>query len=122
MIQAGPVASDIICESATATNASLVTVPAGRWATIDISLTVTAALAGTASASVTWTPSGTGTGPATNKTIARCTATGLATAGADNSSYITALLYGGDTGASGTIGYTAPSSGSGTCAINGFLL
>jgi hypothetical protein len=31
-------------------------------------------------------------------------------------------VYGGDLGSSGTFGYTAPSSGTGTCVINGTLL
>src|ERR1051326_491962 len=91
MIQAAPVASDIICESATATNSSMITVPAGRWATFDIALTVTVAVAGTGTGTVTWTPSGAGTGPATTKTIAKCVATGIATAPASNSTYITEI-------------------------------
>lgn len=120
MIYATPLASDIVCNSATATTSNLISIPAGRWYTCDIALTTTAALAGTAAATVTFTPNGTGTGPATSKVVARCSTTGLLASATGNSSTISAIFYGGDDGAQ--LDYTAASSGSSTCTIDGFLI
>lgn len=120
MIYATPLATDITCASATATTSNLVSIPAGRWFTCDIALSVTAALAGTASASVTFTPNGTGTGPSTSKVVARCSTTGLLASATANNSTISAVFYGGDSGAQ--LDYTAASSGTSTCVIDGFLI
>lgn len=122
MIGTVPVSSvsDILADSATVTTSSLITIPAGRYYSADISLTVTAPLAGTASASVTFTPVGTGAGPATTKVLARCTGTGLLSATANNNSYTGIFVYGGDSGAH--LDYSAASSGASTCTINGFLM
>lgn len=98
----------------------MITIPAGRWYTCSMSVTVTAPLAGTQSGIITFTPSGTGCGPSTTKVINRCVATGLATATGGNNSPIDAVLYGGDSGA--ILSYTASGSGSSTCVINGYLL
>lgn len=117
MILATPAAGDLVNASATATNASLISVPPGKWLTMDIQLAATQNGVGTAAPNVTWTGSGTGFGPA-NGTLARLNVGGLLGITVSDSNTTTALVYGGDSG--GTIGYTA--GGSSTCTINGFLL
>lgn len=120
MIAVTPNASDIIAESATATTASLVVIPANRWFCGQVNLSATAALAGTAAPTLTFVPNSTGAGPATTKVVARVVSTGLLAAASANSIDTDVVFYGGDTGAH--LDYAAAASGSSTCSINGFFI
>lgn len=117
MILVSPPASDLINASATATNATLITVPAGRWFSADVQLSATQSGAGTASPNVTWTGTGSGFGPA-NGTLARINVGGLLGIINGDSNTTEILVYGGDSG--GTIGFTASGTSS-SVTINGFL-
>lgn len=120
MIAVTPNATDILAASATATTASLITIPANHWFCGQIALSATAALAGTAAPTVTFTPSGTGTGPTTTTVVARTVATGLLAASTSNSTVQDVVFYGGDSGAH--LDYTAAAAGSSSCVIHGFVI
>ena len=122
MIYSNPSAADTINASATATTTGIVTVPGTRWLTADVQLSTTVAVAGTSTPTVTYVvPGGTaGAAPANGSTLARVTATGLATAGAGATGYTTILVYGGDNGC--TLNFTAGAAGTSSVTINGFLI
>lgn len=123
MINLFPPASDIVNASATATTASIVTIPGGRWFTADIQLSASVAgVAATCTPVVTYTVPGgtTGAAPATGSTLARVSATSLIGTSAANSSMTEILVYGGNNGC--TIDFTAGASGSSSVTINGFLI
>lgn len=119
MILASPPASDIINASATATNASLISVPAERWLTANVQLSAVQSGAGTASPNVTWTATGSGFGPASGSTLARIVVGGLLGIINGDSDTTEILVYGGDSG--GTISFTASGTSS-SVTINGFLM
>lgn len=122
MINALPAASDIINASATATTATMITVPGGRVFTATVQLSASISAVGTSVPTVTWTvPGGTsGAAPATGSTLARLTLTGLNLTTVSDSDSTEILVYGGDNGC--TIGFTAGATGSSSCVINGFLI
>lgn len=118
MIIVAPPASDLINASATATNASLISVPAGRWYSANVQLSAVQSGVGTAAPNVTWTGTGTGYGPA-NGTLARITIGGLLGIISSGSDTTEILVYGGDNG--GTIGFNASGTSS-SVTINGTLI
>lgn len=122
MIQAVINPVDIVNASATATTASIVTVPGGRWLTADVQLSASVAVAGTSSPSVTYVvPGGTsGAAPANGAVLARVTAAGLLAAASATTSMTEIYVYGGDNGC--TINFTAGAAGSSSVVINGFLI
>lgn len=117
MIISKPAAGNILCGSATATG-TVVTVPAGVWYTCDISVSAAQAVAGNATPTVTWNPVGAGAGPAVATVVARTVAAGLATGVSSNSSTVSFIGYGGDSGA--TLDFTA--SGASACTVTGFVI
>lgn len=118
MFLATPAAGDLINASATATNANLISVPAGRWLTANVQLSAVQSGIGTASPSVTWTGAGTGFGPASG-TLARITIGGLLGIISSGSDTTEILVYGGDNG--GTVGFNASGTSS-SVTVNGTLL
>lgn len=122
MILASPTNTDIVNASATATTASIVTVPGGRWLTANIQLSTSVAVAGTSVPRVTYVvPGGTsGADPANGSVLARLTVTGLALTTVTDSDTTEILVWGGDNGC--TLDFTAGASGTSSVTINGFLL
>lgn len=84
MFAGSPSSSEVLANSRT-TSGTLITVPAGKWYTGNLTVGVTASGAGTFSPTVAI--SGTGGGPSDATVIGRATATGVALLGpvADNS-------------------------------------
>ncbi len=118
MIIATPFSNEIINASATASNASLVSVPAGRWFTASVQLSAIQSGAGTASPFVTWTASGSDFAPASGSILSRINVGGLLGIISSDCNTTEIFVYGGDSG--GTIGYT--SGGTSSVVINGFLI
>src|SRR6476661_411561 len=119
MIIAKPDASDILCGSVTGAG-TIVTIPAGRVYTCDITISATQSIAGTSKAVVTFTPKGANCGPATTTAVAHCIVMALATSVTTNQTHITAVFHGGDSGADLSLATGGASAVS--CAITGFLL
>ena len=121
MIYAKPLPADILCAAATATTATLVTVPANRWYTADVSVSVSngSALIA-ASPAVTWTPNDATAGPSTTTVLARATADSIASAPQQNSILTGILVFGGGLG--GVLSFALNSATNASVTINGFLL
>jgi hypothetical protein len=119
MIVQTPGSSDIVNASATASNSTLVSVPAGRWFTADVQLSAVQTNAGTAAPSVTWTASGSDFAPASGSTLARIEIGGLLGLTNSDSNTTEIFVYGGDSG--GVIGFNASGTVS-SCVINGILI
>jgi hypothetical protein len=102
--------------SATATG-SVVTLPANRYFSCDIQLSVAQSGAGTATASVQYNTSGGTFSPADNSIVARIQAVGLLGVSSANADTVTLAGYTGSGGA--TLDFTL--SGTGSCVINGVL-
>ena len=121
MIVANPSASDILCNSTVAAG-TVVTIPANRTYTCDISITTTQTVAGSSTATLTFNPKAgsTGTGPDSATVVLRCTATGLASSVGTNNTYITAVYNGGSAGA--TLDFALGGATSASCSISGFLI
>lgn len=122
MIISKPNSGEIICKSATATTAGLVTVPAGRWYTCTIALAVTVTVAGTSTPTVTITAAGGSTGvqPDSGTVVAGITAAAVATNSGQDSNTFELICFGGTNGA--TLDYAVTSATASRCIINGFLL
>jgi hypothetical protein len=121
MITSKPVAADILCASAIATTATLVTVPAGRWYTADVSISASCGSASiTATPAVTWTPNDASCGPSVTTVLARVTVISIASAPQQGSRTTGILVYGGNTG--GVLSFATNSATTASVTINGFLL
>lgn len=108
--------SEFLNGSATATG-TVLTIPANRYFSVDIQLSVAQSGAGTATASVTYNTSGGTFSPANGSTVARIQAIGLLGVSSANADTIELAGYSGDNGA--TLSFTL--SGTGSCVINGIL-
>lgn len=101
---------------ATATG-TVVTLPASRYFSCEVQLSVAQSGAGTATASVQYNTSGGSFSPADNSIVARIQAIGLLGVSSANADTITFSGYTGSDGA--TLDFTL--SGTGSCVINGVL-
>lgn len=122
MILVAPPASDILCASAVATTAGIVSIPGGRWYTANVQIAASVALAATGTPRITYTvPGGTsGAAPANATVLARLSITGLALTTVSNSSTTEILVYGGDNGC--TLDFNTGGASSASVTINGFLI
>lgn len=108
--------SEFFNGSATATG-TVVALPANRYFSCDIQLSVAQSGAGTATGSVQYNSSGGSFSPADNSIVARIQAIGLLGVSSANSDTIEFAGYTGSDGA--TLDFTL--SGVGSCTINGVL-
>lgn len=120
MILATPDAPDIISASATAGTVGLISIPAGRWFTASVQMSIVENLAGTGTISLVFkNPDGTA-GPTNNSVMAKLQLTGLALTEAALANTVEIFAYGGDSGA--TIDYVVSGTTSNSVVVNGMLI
>jgi hypothetical protein len=114
--------TDFINGSALATTAGVVTIPAGRYFSVDIQLSANVTVAGAATPRVTWTTTSTGgtASPATGATVARLDLSGLALVSVQSDTVIEFSGYSGNNG--GTLDFNIGGASGASCVINGFML
>lgn len=120
MILSRPSGADILCASASATTATLLTVPANRWYTANVCISASANLNVTATPALTWTPNDGSAGPATTTVVSRCTVISINSAPQSNSATNHIVVYGGASG--GVLSFAINSSTAASISVNGFLL
>jgi len=118
MFPGQPNSSEIICNSVTATG-TLVTIPAGKWFTGELSLTGATSVAGNCFPTVT--TSGTGVAPASGTVVGRLHLTGVALLGPVSSSNTTEVIVLSPIGNSVTLEFTAGAVGTSSATINGYI-
>lgn len=117
MFPGSPNASEIICGSRTTTG-TLITIPAGKWYTGDLTLTANVAAVGTSAPTVT--TAGTNVAPASGSVVARLNVSGLlAATGAQTSNTEILILAPPENDV--TLEFTAGAAGASTATINGFI-
>jgi hypothetical protein len=112
-----PSSSEIICNTRTTTG-TLITIPAGKWYTGNISMTASVAALG-ASAPVV-TTAGTDVSPAAGTVIARCDSAGLLASASSNSSYQEIIVLAPSEN-DVTLEFTAGASGVSSATVNGYI-
>lgn len=117
MIAYGASQSEIFCNTRTTTG-TVITVPAGKWYTCDISLSATVAVAGASSPTVT--VNGLNAAPAAGTVVARVNLAGLALTTVADSTYVTLLCKAPDENEI-TLDFTAGANGTSSVTINGFI-
>jgi hypothetical protein len=120
MLISRPNAADILCASATATTATLITVPANRWYTGDVAVSSSNTGATAGSAAVTWTPTDGSAGPSATTVLAKCITTAVGGTTTSNSVHTGILVFGGNTG--GVLSFATNTATNSAVSINGFLL
>ena len=113
-----PNSSEIVCNSVTATG-TLITIPAGKWFTGDVSLTGAISVAGTCNPTVA--TSGTNAAPASGTIVARLMLTGVALLGPVSNSNTTEVILLAPAGNSITLEFTAGAAGSSSATVNGYI-
>lgn len=117
MFAGQPNSSEILCSSRTTTG-TLITIPAGKWYTGNISLTASVAAVGTSAPTVT--TSGVNVSPAAGTVIARHNVSGLlASAAADSSTTEIIVLAPPENDV--TLEFTAGAAGASSATVNGFI-
>lgn len=100
------------------TSGTLVTIPAGKWYSCDISLSATVAVAGASSPTVT--VNGTNAAPTTGTVVARLNIAGLALTTVSDSNTISAILR-SPLENSITLDFTPGANGTSSATVNGFI-
>lgn len=118
MFPGSPNSSEIICSSHTTTG-TLITVPAGKWYTGNLSLTGATSVAGNCFPTVT--TSGTNVSPATGTVISRLTLTGVALLGPVSDSNDTEIIILAPAGNDVTLEFTAGAVGTSSATVNGYI-
>ncbi len=117
MIAYGADSTEIICNTRTTTG-TVVTIPAGKWYTCDISLSATVAVAGASNPTVT--VNGANAAPAAGTVVAGVNLAGLALTTVADSTYVT-LLCKAPADNDITLDFTAGANGTSSVTINGFI-
>lgn len=117
MFSGQPNSSEIVCGSRTSTG-TLITIPAGKWYTGN--LTVTAAVAAVGTSAPTVTTSGTNVAPNAGTVIGRHSVSGLLAAAAAGSSSTEVIILAPPEN-DVTLEFTAGAAGSSSATINGFI-
>ncbi len=112
-----PNSSEIICGTRTTTG-TLVTIPAGKWYTGNISMTASVALAGASAPTVA--TAGTNVAPAAGTVIARCDSAGLLASASSNSSYQEIIVLAPSEN-DVTLEFTAGANGVSSATVNGYI-
>lgn len=114
----GPNASEILCNSRTATG-TLITIPAGKWYTGNLSMTGATSVAGNCFPTVT--TAGTNVAPAASTVIARLHLTGVALLGPVADSNDTEILILAPDENDVTLEFTAGAVGTSSATVNGYI-
>lgn len=112
-----PNASEIMCKTVTATG-TMITVPAGKWFTGDLTIAATVAVAGASNPVVT--VNGTNAAPAAGTVIGRINLAGLALASLSEVGTFGVIAL-APAGNDITIDFTAGANGTSSATINGFI-
>lgn len=117
MFPGQPNSSEIICGSRITTG-TLITIPAGKWYTGNLTISAAVAVAGTSAPTVT--TSGTNVAPASGTIVGRATATGLLAAAAANGTSTEIIILAPPEN-DVTLEFTAGASGSSSATVNGYI-
>lgn len=117
MFPGQPSATEILCATRTTTG-TMVTIPAGKWFTGDLTISASVSVAGTSTPTVT--TSGTNAAPASGTVIGRINLTGLAlTTVSDAASFGVIALAPAENDI--TIEFTAGANGTSSATLSGFI-
>ncbi len=119
MINHNPSSGDIRVASRT-TSGLIVTIPAGRTFSADVSLSASIAVAGSGNPFVTFNGGGQGAEPASGTVVSRLALSGLALAVVANSTETEIIVRAGD--ADATLDFNVGGTSSAAVSINGFLI
>lgn len=117
MFSVQPSASEIMCSTVSSTG-NMITVPAGRWYTGNVSISASVAVAGNSSPVVT--VNGTNAAPASGTVVARLNLVGLALTTVAGSTS-TEIIVKAPTSNDVTIDFTAGAAGTSSATVNGFV-
>jgi len=117
MFTGQPNASEIKCNTVTATG-TIITVPAGKWFTGDLTISATVAVAGASNPVVT--VNGTDAAPAAGTVIGRLNLAGLALSTVSDAIH-TEVIALAPAGNDITIDFTAGANGTSSATLNGFI-
>lgn len=117
MIAYSAAASEILCNTRT-TSGTVITVPAGKWYTCDISLS--AAVSALGASNPTVTVNGTNAAPAAGTVVHRLNLSGLNLASLSDAVTIGLIVKAPDEN-SITLDFTAGATGTSSVTINGFV-
>lgn len=113
-----PDGADILCGSRTTTG-TVLTIPAGRWFTGNVSMTAATGVAGTCAPVVT--VNGTNAAPAAGTVVTRLTVIGVSLLGPVADSNDTEVIVLAPAENDVTLDFTAGAVGSSTATINGYV-
>lgn len=117
MITYNPAASEILCNTRSTTG-TVITVPAGKWYTCDISLS--AAVSALGASNPTVTVNGTNAAPAAGTVVARLNLSGLNLASLSDTALISLIVKAPDANDI-TLDFAAGATGTSSVTINGFI-
>lgn len=117
MFPGQPNSSEILANTRTATG-TLVTIPAGKWFTGNVSISASVAVAGNSTPTVS--VSGTNAAPANNTVIARLNLVGLALTTV-NDTVETEVICLAPSGNDITLEFTAGANGTSSATVNGYI-
>lgn len=117
MFAGQPNSSEITCDTRTTTG-TLITIPAGKWFTGDLTISATVAAAGASNPVVT--VNGTNAAPAAGTVIGRLNLAGLALSTISDTIH-TEVIALAPAGNDITIDFTAGANGTSSATINGFV-
>lgn len=117
MFAGQPNSSEILCGSRTTTG-TLITIPAGKWYTGNLTVTASVAAAGTSAPTVT--TSGTNVAPAADTVVGRHSVSGLLAAAAAGSSSTEVIILAPPEN-DVTLEFTAGAAGASSATVNGFI-
>src|SRR6478609_5072310 len=100
------------------TTGTMITVPAGKWFTCDISLSASVAVLGNSNPTVT--VNGTNSAPTSGTVVARLNLSGLALTTVSDSNTVSVIVKAPDEN-SITLDFTAGATGTSSATINGFV-
>jgi hypothetical protein len=118
MFEGAPNAQEISAASRTTTG-TLLTVPAGKWYTGNLSMTAATGVAGTCAPTVA--VAGTGSAPTAGAVVGRLTVIGVSLLGPVADSNDTEILLLAPDGNDITLEFTAGAVGSSSATINGYI-
>lgn len=117
MFPGQPNSSEIICNTLAASG-TLITVPAGKWFTGNLTISATVAVAGNSNPVVT--VNGTNAAPAAGTVVGRINLAGLALSTISNSAPFEIIAL-APSGNDITIDFTAGANGTSSATLNGFI-
>lgn len=117
MFNGQPGSDEIFCNTRTTTG-TMVTVPAGKWYTADLTISATVAVAGASNPTVT--VNGTDSAPTAGTVVGRINLAGLALSTVSDCATF-GILVKAPSGNSVTLDFTAGANGTSSATINGYI-